>query len=251
MAVCATTELIRGAPRVRVNQAYTDALQRAGLVPVVVPPLSAADALRLVERIDGLVLTGGGDVDPALYGAKRHPATDPGDPPRDAFEIAVLHAAHERRVPTLAICRGIQVLNVAFGGTLIQDIAAERPAALPHAQDADRKARVHDVALVPGSRFARYLHTDRLRVNSLHHQAVDRLSDKLRVTATAPDGIVEGVEWLPDDWWVLGVQWHPEELDQTPEEWDRTLFGAFAAAVTGSTASVPRPAPAASAARGS
>jgi putative glutamine amidotransferase len=248
VGVSASTELIRGAPRVRVNQAYTDALQRAGLVPVVIPPHLGSDAARLLDRLDGLVLTGGEDVDPALYGARRHPATDAGHAARDACEMALVLAAHERRVPTLAICRGIQVLNVAFGGTLIQDIASERPSALPHAQDQERQARVHDVAITAGSAFARTLRAAHIRVNSMHHQALDRVADGLRVTAAAPDGIIEGVEWVRDDWWMLAVQWHPEELDQTPEDWDRTLFGAFAHAVTGSSANGPHLEPAASAA---
>jgi putative glutamine amidotransferase len=249
VAISATTELIRGAPRVRVNQAYTDALQRAGLVPIVVPPLSADDAARLIERVDGLVLTGGEDVDPALYGARRGLLTDEPHAARDACEIALIHAAHARRVPTLAICRGIQVLNVALGGTLIQDIASERPAALPHAQDGARQARVHDVSFTAGSALARTLGAERIRVNSMHHQSVDRVGEGLVVTGTAPDGIIEGVEWTGEDWWMLAVQWHPEELDQTPEDWDRTLFVAFAHAVTGSSANAPRRVPAASGAR--
>ncbi|HVB30844.1 MAG TPA: gamma-glutamyl-gamma-aminobutyrate hydrolase family protein [Gemmatimonadaceae bacterium] len=243
VAVTATTELIRGLPRVRLNQRYTDALQRAGLIPVVVPPLAPDAAHALLRRVDGLVLTGGEDVDPALFGAAPHPRADPPHPERDRSEIALTVAAHAQRLPTLAICRGLQLVNVAFGGSLIQDIPAQRPHALPHARDEDRGARVHGVTIDDGTRLAGALGATRLTVNSLHHQALDRIGRGLRVAARADDGIIEAAEWAGDEWWMVGVQWHPEELDQTPEAWDRTLFGAFARAVTASNASAFRPAP--------
>jgi putative glutamine amidotransferase len=120
-------------------------------------------------------------------------------------------------------------VNVAFGGTLVQDIPIELPHALAHETDAPRDARVHDVAITPGSRLAAAAGTTLVRVNSSHHQALARIGDGLRVTAAAPDGIIEGVEWGDGDWWMVGVQWHPEELVDTPERWDRRLFDAFAA----------------------
>ncbi|OYV72345.1 MAG: hypothetical protein B7Z72_04975, partial [Gemmatimonadetes bacterium 21-71-4] len=217
VAVAATTELIRGLPRVRLNQRYTDALQRAGLIPVVVPPLAPDAAHALLRRVDGLVLTGGEDVDPALFGAATHPRADPPHPERDRSEIALTLAAHAQRLPTLAICRGVQLVNVAFGGSLIQDLPTQRPDALPHARDEDRGARVHAMTIDDGTRLARALGVTRLTVNSLHHQALDRIGRGLRVAARADDGIIEAAEWAGDEWWMLGVQWHPEELDQTPE----------------------------------
>jgi putative glutamine amidotransferase len=243
VAVTTTTEIVRDLPRVRVNQVYTDALERAGLIPVAVPPLNPAAAGALLRRVDGVVFTGGEDVDARLYGQEPHPKAETPNPARDRWEVALVRAARDRRLPTLAICRGIQVANVALGGTLIQDIASQHPGALTHTREDARGQRVHDVEIDAGTRMAQAIGAGRITANSLHHQAVDRLGQGLRVSARAEDGIAEAIEWTDDDWWMLGVQWHPEELDQTPERWDRTLFGAFAAAVSSSTASAFRPAP--------
>lgn len=169
----------------------------------------------------------GEDVDPALYGASAHPALGTTHRARDATEIALIHAAHERRTPTLAICRGIQTLNVAFGGTLVQDIPSERQGSLDHDAASNRGSRVHDVEIELGSRLESVLGTSRLRANSFHHQSLDRLGEGLRVTAMAPDGIIEAAEWVRDDWWAVAVQWHPEELCEAPEPWDRSLFRAL------------------------
>lgn len=241
VAVTSSTEVVRDLPRVRVNKVYTDALARAGLIPVAVPPLDPADAHALLQRVDGIVFTGGEDVEARLYGQESHPTAEPPNPQRDRWEIALILAARERRIPTLAICRGIQVANVALGGSLIQDIPSQRPGALAHAREDARERRVHEVVIDNGTRLAGAIGAGRMTANSLHHQAIDRLGDGLRVSARAPDGIVEGIEWAADDWWMLGVQWHPEELDRTPEAWDRTLFGAFAHAVSSSSATVSHP----------
>jgi putative glutamine amidotransferase len=232
VAVTATTELIRGVPRVRVNAAYTDALTRAGLVPLVVPPLEASVAAAILDRVSGLVLTGGEDVATHRYGVSPHPTVNAHEA-RDEGELALAVEARARRVPTLAICRGIQVMNVAMGGTLIRDIPSERPDASAHDFDGDRNARVHPVQVDPDSRLARALACDRPQTNSFHHQALDRVADGLRVSARASDGIIEGAEAEDPQWWMLAVQWHPEELTATPEPWDRNLFAAFAAAVAG------------------
>jgi len=243
VAVTALTELVRDIPRVRVNQAYTDALQRAGVIPVAVPPLSPDAAQALIQRVDGLVLTGGEDVEARHYGQTPHPSADAASPDRDRSELALIHAARARGLPTLAICRGLQIANVAFGGTLIQDIASQRPDARPHARDDVRAQRVHDVTVEPGTRLAHVLGAERLTVNSLHHQAVDRLGAGLRVAARSDDGLIEAAEWAGADWWMVGVQWHPEELDQTAEPWDRALLAAFAAAVSSPSANASRRAP--------
>ena len=132
------------------------------------------------------------------------------------------------RLPTLAICRGIQILNVALGGTLVQDIPSEWTNPIVHDGEWPRTARVHEVDVTPGSRLARALGTERPVVNSMHHQAVRTVASSLATVARAPDGIVEGVEWPTDDWWMVGVQWHPEELTASPEPWDRSLLSAFA-----------------------
>lgn len=229
VAVTATSEIVRGALRFRVNAAYVRAVERAGGVPVVVPPLArATGAERILDAADALLLTGGEDVDPARYGAARHPASHVPNAERDATELALVARARELRIPTLAICRGIQLLNVALGGTLVQDIPTERPGALEHDQGERRDQRVHEVTVDEGSRLAAALGgAGTFPVNSFHHQAVATVAHGLRVTALAPDGIVEGVEWSDADWWVLGVQWHPEELDRSPEPWERSLFSSL------------------------
>ena len=230
VAVSATTEVIRGTLRVRVNQAYTRAIERCGLIPFVIPPLPATAAAAALDAVDGLVLTGGEDVDPARYGQPPHPTVEVhGD--RDDSELALCEGAQARRLPTLAICRGIQVLNVALGGSLIQDIPSQCAQAVGHDPGGDRDARVHEVRADRASRLAQALGADRVTVNSFHHQALDRVAQALRVVARAPDGIVEGVEAADPGWWMVAVQWHPEELQETAESWDRDLFAAFARVV--------------------
>ena len=234
IAVTATTDIIRGRPRARVNTAYIAAIEEAGLLPLVSAPLSGtALADELLERVDGLVLTGGEDVDPRHYGAERHPATEDPHVARDAWELALVSAARRRSMPVLAICRGMQLLNVALGGTLIQDIPSQRPTVGSHAQSHARIDRVHGAVIEPRSRIATAIGASTIRVNSSHHQAVDRPAPGLRVVATSEDGIIEAVEGVAEGWWVVAVQWHPEELLATPEAWDRNLFAAFAAEVRG------------------
>jgi len=219
--------------RVRLNAAYLTAMENAGLVPIVVPPLSdPAAADRILAGVDGLVLTGGEDVAPEYFGEKRHPKLGTVNQARDATEIALISAARRLRMPLLAICRGIQILNVESGGSLIQNIAAQRPGALEHDGHGPRDAAIHPVDIEESSILGLATGVTRLDVNSLHHQAIDRLGDGLRITATAPDGIVEGVE-SSDDWWVLAVQWHPEEMDRGAEPGAEPgpLFKAFAESV--------------------
>ena len=242
VAVTATIRAEADTRRIRLNAAYTTAVERAGALPIVIPPLSSiAEAARLLAGADALLLTGGEDVEPARYGAAPHPKTEPPSPERDATEIALLEAARARALPTLAICRGIQVLNVAFGGSLIQDIPSERPSAVDHDPQGARNDRVHEVEIEPGSRLAEALGGSHLRVNSFHHQAVDRVAEGLRATAWSPDGIIEGVEWDGAAWWAVGVQWHPEELDGA----DAGLFAALVRAASSPTSTAPHRAPAA------
>ena len=215
----------------RVNRAYTDAIVAAGLVPLVIPPMRGEAAADILDAVDGLLLTGGEDVDPALFGAARHPATGPANAARDQIELALAREAARRRMPTLAICRGVQVLNVALGGTLVQDIPSEVGPSLDHDAEGVRSQRVHGVAVTSGSRLGEIVKATEIRTNSFHHQAVDRPGDGLRVTGRSADGVVEAMECADRAWWALGVQWHPEELTGTPEDWDRSLFKAFAEAV--------------------
>ena len=231
VAVTSTTEMVDGVRRVRLNDAYVRALEGAGLVPLISPPLGGDDdeADAVLDGVRGLVLTGGEDVDPACYDAPPHPRLGTLNPPRDRWEIRLVRRARERGLPTLGICRGAQLVNVALGGTLVQDIPSERPSPVHHDAPVERARRVHPVEADDGSALARAVGAQSLTTNSFHHQALATVAEPLRVTARAPDGIVEGVESRDlDAWWLLAVQWHPEELVMTREPWDRGLFQAFA-----------------------
>jgi putative glutamine amidotransferase len=213
---------------------YEEAVRRAGGEPRVLD--RAADAPADVVRIiDGLLLTGGGDVDPALYGAAPHPSVRPAEPGRDAFEIELVRRVLEAGLPVFAICRGAQVLNVARGGTLLQDIPSEVSGELNHALAAPPHQPVemaHDVWVTPGSLLERLMHDrltdgEDLAVNSRHHQAPKAPGTGLLVTATAPDGVIEALE-DPSMRFCLGVQWHPENFWRTGEF--SALFEGFVAA---------------------
>ena len=215
--------------RVRLTAAYVTALENAGLVPLIVPPLSNDRAAAAVlDSVSGLVLTGGEDVDPARYGEQRHEKVRSVNPARDATEAALVEEAKARGLPVLAICRGIQILNVALGGTLVQDISSQVKTDIGHDEDGPRDSRSHEISVEPGSLIAEAIGTEHLSVNSFHHQSVKRVADGMRVTARSPDGVIEGIESTDKRWWVMAVQWHPEEMTESPEPWDRGLFKAFA-----------------------
>jgi putative glutamine amidotransferase len=233
VALTATTKDIGGMMRVRLNEAYVEAVRQAGLTPLVLPPLSPDELPTIADAVAGIVLTGGEDVGPAHYGAKPATQTTSVHDLRDECEISLARLAHERRIPTLAICRGIQVVNVAFGGTLIQDIPTEKPSDVRHDLSDQRTARVHEVRVDPDSHLGQVIGAESIVVNSSHHQAIGKVAGKLRVSARAADGIIEGAEWVGDDWWMLAVQWHPEELTRDDKPWDRALFSAFAKRVRG------------------
>jgi putative glutamine amidotransferase len=224
VAVTAPRRQVDGRERVTLNSAYVRALDRAGLVPVALPTLLAPErAVAALEGMRGLVLTGGEDVEPARYGATPHPQLQDIDPTRDAAELALIAAARARRLPILAICRGIQILNVALGGTLYQDLGSERPGPVNHSGDDSR----HTVRIEPGSLLERTLGARAATVNSRHHQAIRDLAPGLRAVAWAEDGLIEAAE--PADAgapWTLAVQWHPEDLTE------RALFDGFARAVS-------------------
>lgn len=219
--------------RVGLSTSYLQAVKNAGLVPVLLPPVyDSFTAKATLDRVDALLLTGGGDVHPDYYGDTERHEVRGLSRARDESELALIQAAKEMRIPTLGICRGIQIVNVAFGGTLIQDIRSDWPGALAHDESA-RKARLHPVSLEPGSLAAKALQSTELNVNSLHHQAIDRLGQGLLVTGRAPDGIVEAAESTDPDWWALCVQWHPEDLVDEPQSPDRGLFAALANQIDG------------------
>ncbi|HKT80216.1 MAG TPA: gamma-glutamyl-gamma-aminobutyrate hydrolase family protein [Vicinamibacterales bacterium] len=204
-------------------------LHVGGEVLILDPSMEVADALR---RIDGLLLTGGEDVAPALFGDPPHPKLGEVNARRDAFELALIAEARARQLPLFAICRGIQILNVAFGGSLVQDIPSETPGALEHRLTTPPHQPfelAHEIWIEPDSLLARLMRerlsdADSCEVNSRHHQAVKRLGTGLQMSATAPDGVIEAIE-DPSMPFCLGVQWHPENFFRTGEF--RPLFEGF------------------------
>jgi putative glutamine amidotransferase len=187
---------------------YVEAVRRAGGIPVMLAPGEVRPS-ELLDTLDALILAGGGDVDPMLYAGKAHPAIYGIDRQRDDSEIALVLEARERGTPTLAICRGCQVLNVALGGSLIEHLPDELGDRVAHRGSAAGTRSSHAVEVEPGSGLARTLGAERVEASSSHHQGIRRLARELSVVARAEDGAIEGVE-LPRHPFLLGVQWHPE-----------------------------------------
>ncbi|HEX7809447.1 MAG TPA: gamma-glutamyl-gamma-aminobutyrate hydrolase family protein [Thermoanaerobaculia bacterium] len=204
---------------------YVEAVRRAGAIPVLIPP-QPENAETLVATLDGVLLAGGFDCDPALYNEAPHPTLEPMDTRRQENELAMARAAHAAGIPTLGICLGMQMMNVAAGGSLIQDIDSSIDTDIRHASIPEDRAR-HDVLIDADSRLATMVPTLEFNVNSSHHQAVARVGEGLRVTAHAPDKVVEAIE-DPKHPFFIGVQWHPE--DMRAEASASSLFGAFIAA---------------------
>jgi putative glutamine amidotransferase len=216
--------------RAYVNSAYLAAIQAAGGVPLPIPAqLDARARDEILAIFDGYLLTGGGDLDPATFNEPPHSTLYEVVPARDHLEIALVRYAVEVKKPLLAVCRGIQVLNVALGGSLFQDVASDPGTDIQHQQEKPRDEPTHPVKVVAGSRLAQVLGTTDLLVNSMHHQAVKAVGRGLVPVAFAPDTIVEGVELEEPDRFILGVQWHPEELTERDPS-ARRLFGALVAA---------------------
>jgi putative glutamine amidotransferase len=231
-----TTASIIGENGLTYNRMYNAvpvAVAKAGGLPVLIPTGIDESALRAIyERLDAVLLPGGPDLDPSYYGEDRHPTTNV-DPARDAIEIPLARWAYEDDLPMFGICRGHQVINVALGGTLVQDLPSQWQQApvlthdLPNEQP--RSTRLHDIQIQANSRLASIIGDLRIDVNSLHHQAVQHASPHMRVVAHAPDGVVEATE-VPDRRFMLTVQWHPEDL-QDNEAMQR-LFRAFVEAAS-------------------
>lgn len=208
---------------------------RAGGAPVVLPSVTDESVIeRLAETLDGLLVTGGGDVDPTLYGDEPHPALGEVCPERDRFELAVVRRFLALDKPVFGICRGCQVLNVAAQGDLFQDIhaQADRPL-LQHYQKAPRGHATHFVDIEAGSRLHGIVQAERLKVNSFHHQAIRRAGEGFVITARSGDGIVEAIEGGRYRF-ALGVQWHPENMTGAGDRPSQQLFEAFVAASRGS-----------------
>jgi putative glutamine amidotransferase len=213
-------------PRVAVNRAYVSGLQAAGADVVLLPTGPAGVPAALLDRLDGLLFPGGLDVGPVCYGERPRPELGDVDEELDALEMPLVRTAVERGLPVFGICRGQQVVNVALGGTLYQDLAADGATDFQHAtlQERGRDFLAHGIDVTRGSHLRDALGADRLDVNSFHHQAVRRVAPGLLVTAVSPDGVVEGLE--SPDGLVLTVQCHPEELT-AGHAWARGLFRAF------------------------
>jgi putative glutamine amidotransferase len=237
IGVTSTTILNKaGSTLCAVGQAYINAIQKAGGLPLVIPIGTAPPDIRtLTARLDGLLLTGGGDIEPHHFGGENHPKISGIVPERDRLEFTLLNLALEMDLPLLAICRGIQVLNVGLGGTLYTHIQDQLPNAVKHDwyPDYPRDRIAHTVSVSPDSKLGRIFGESEVPVNSLHHQGIEKLGHGLRSVASAPDGLVEAVEVIGAGF-AMGVQWHPECLpDSLPMQ---KLFSAFVEACRTQTA---------------
>ncbi len=206
-------------PRVHLNTAYVNAVIGAGGTPLLIPVGIPVEKHReLLDRVDGLILTGGGDINPATYNRPMHHTVSGIDNGRDEIDISLARLAVEIKKPILGICRGYQILNISHGGTLYTDIASQKPNALFHAcwNDLPRDFTPHTVTVEPGTKLAEILGASQVSVNSLHHQGVETVAPGFKIVATAPDGLVEGFE-VPSHPFALGVQWHPEAMPDRPD----------------------------------
>jgi putative glutamine amidotransferase len=217
-----------GRPIYASNQAYAHAVARAGGTPVLIPPVASLLTVSdIAGWLDGLLLAGGSDLDPSLYGEATSPESKAPEPERDRMELELARLALDQDLPIFGVCRGMQLLNVVRGGSLYQHVPAERPSEIDHEQagQLERTHIAHDISVEPGSLLAGILGDELTGVNSFHHQAVKRLGEGLRVTAVAKDGIIEAME-LADSPFVLAVQYHPEEM-VVSDPGSRRLFSAF------------------------
>ncbi len=215
----------------KVNWNYVASVIDAGGVPILLAPLAENNAADFLQIVDGLVLTGGRDYDPAVYGEPRHRATQLLDPRRTAFDVALARGAIAQELPILGICGGAQLINIACHGTLIQHVPDAVGAAVQHEWTGPDEP-FHDVEVAADSLLASIVGAGHLRVNSSHHQAVGRVGEGLRVSARAPDGLVEAVEGASGAF-LLGVQWHPERMRGRPDQ--MALFRALVAAARNPT----------------
>lgn len=210
-----------------VGHTYTDAVLLAGGLPVILSPVPNEDVSTVVDRLDGLLISGGGDIEPRRYREEPHPSIRRTSADRDEFEIALTREAQARHLPVLAICRGLQIVNVALGGTLIQDI----PSALGSIDHTVIGHAVYDghqpVTVESNSLIAKATGRTDLMVNSIHHQAVKDLAPGFRAVAWANDGVIEGIEYQDERWPLLAVQWHPEYLSSNSDEVSHRLFEGF------------------------
>lgn len=215
------------------SQRYVTTLTDAGAIPWLIPLVDGETLRGVYERLDGVFLPGGADIDPASYGSAPHPLCDKTDRERDRVELALARWAMADGKPLLGVCRGMQLINLAAGGSLYQDLAEQKSGAIKHdyfpfgGQTFRRDHLAHEVDVVPGTRLAQIFGAGALRVNSMHHQGVKELGRDLIATATARDGLVEAIE-ARNGAYVVAVQWHPEALTDAQEA-SRRLFADFVA----------------------
>ena len=189
---------------------YYDAISEMGGIPLLIPPLNNDDDLNeILERLDGVVLVGGADLDPRRDGFMTHPSVKPMDPRRENFDRRLMEQIAERRLPVMGIGTGMQLLNVSQGGNLFLHIAEDIPKAIPHRETTDKNHR-HALVVEPGTLMERVYGDGEIRVNSMHHMAVDEVAQGFVVSARCPDGVVEAIESVMPDWFALGTQFHPE-----------------------------------------
>ncbi|MBN1591563.1 MAG: gamma-glutamyl-gamma-aminobutyrate hydrolase family protein [Pirellulales bacterium] len=213
------------------NAGYADAVAKAGGVPIVLPIIEDKEDLsRLVDMLDGIVMVGGADLDPCRDGFMRHPSVRMLDRRREDFDRTLMSMVIQRRLPVFGIGVGMQLLNVTLGGNLFLHLPEDMPQALPHCDPTDPTHR-HALEVVPGSLMEHIYGEGEIRVNSMHHMAVDELGVGLTATARCPDGVIEAIEGTDENWPVLGTQFHPE--NQSASALDLRVFEEFVAAVIG------------------
>lgn len=210
---------------------YFDSISKAGGIPIVIPPVCGGPELdRVLDMLDGMVMIGGADLDPRLDGFMLHPSVRPMDSRREEFDRCLMHRIIDRRLPVFGIGCGMQLLNISLGGTLFLHIPEDLPKALPHRDNMDPNHR-HALEVEQDSIMGRVYGEGEIRVNSVHHMAIDDLAPGFRVTARCPDGVVEAIESVQDDWSALGTQFHPQS--HSASAIDLRIFEEFIAGIAG------------------
>jgi putative glutamine amidotransferase len=211
---------------VYVHHDYHRSVAANGGIPIILPFINPDMSLETLPICDGIILSGGEDVDPEFFKQDPHPHLGQVILERDLVELAIVEYAKKNNIPLLAICRGIQILNVALGGSLIQDIPSQVKDSIQHTQKIDRCRDSHWVTISKDSKLFKIIGSEHIRVNSLHHQAIDTVASDLRIVAKSSDGIIEAVEYINPATFMIGVQWHPESMARTSKAMNN-LFAEF------------------------
>lgn len=220
-----------------ISAGYYDAIAAVGGIPIVLPPLAnETDLKRVLELLDGVVMVGGADLDPRRDGFMLHPTIRPLESRREDFDRLLMRLVADRRLPFFGIGCGMQLLNVSQGGNLFLHIPEDLPKALPHKDPLDAAHR-HGLTVVPGTLMERVFGDGEIRVNSMHHMAVDMVAPGFQVTARCPDGVVEAIESTQEDWFAIGTQFHPEA--ESASALDIRIFEEFLCGITGEVAAMP------------